>query len=455
MDTEIWVYRRLNILSHIGFISIPFFVIGLFSVFFEKLNKRNKQLGKYILIFLPPGIIAFLWQSSDKFNEMIYKIPVLNRFRWPFKLQFFTSFYMIIIAAIGFASLLYIVECIAGKVFKSNIMKNSERFKADNANKVNKLIKINKRINLNKLKEINSLLSQNGKAVSITAILVITVQISNFVWLYCFNPQVNFGQHLDSVPLVEPLKDILDDGKVVSVGFNIWEPNYINVTGFKYNTLKTMGFNYPTLWGLYGFAGYDPLVSYDIDEACLYMNFEAVFNNYSGKLPLDYFRKWGVKWYIVDNNELNNYAVFKNYNEYSLEIKYKDEFRTVFLDKRARSVVHWSDTGSNNNIKYKINTNSIEIDVDSEYRRKLGINFIYNEYFNVKIDGQKYQLDIGDYGQITVEVPEGRHHIVVTYREPKLIKGCIISLAFAAIIAAGIITVPKFRRKISRLQKNF
>jgi hypothetical protein len=76
-----------------------------------------------------------------------------------------------------------------------------------------------------------------------------------------FVPQRTFGTHLDKVPFDEPLKDVFKDGRIIAIGFNIWEPDKKNLKGFSYHTAATLGFNYPTLWGLYAFAGYDPLVS--------------------------------------------------------------------------------------------------------------------------------------------------------------------------------------------------
>jgi hypothetical protein len=412
-ETDEWAYRRLNNLSHIGFLSIPFFAVGSFTV-------AIKKFRKYIIAFLFSGLIAFLWQSSISFNEIIYNIPILNRFRWPFKLQFFTSFFMVIIAAAGANIIIHIAKKIDRKAGK-----------AANSNSI-------------KMTDCMGYLSKK-KSKSGIACIIILLQMINYVWLYVFNPQVDFGHHLDSVPLEEPLREIIDDGKIVSVGFNIWEPNYKNITGFRYYTSKTLGFNYPTLWGLYAFAGYDPLVSRGNNETCLNMNFDAAYNNYSGKI------QWGVRWYIVDNTAVNGYDVFKNSNAYSLEVKYRDDSRTVFMDKKTRSVVYWSDTGNNNGIDYKIKSNAIEINVNNLTDRELGVNFVYNENYILEIDGQKHTPGRGDYGQIVFNVPEGNSKILLRYTEPGFIKGCVVSWVFIAVI----ITVKIIKHLIKRKRRGY
>jgi hypothetical protein len=106
------------------------------------------------------------------------------------------------------------------------------------------------------------------------------------------------------VPLDEPLKNVMNEGRIISVGFDLNEPNVENRTGLYSYNAKSLSLNYATLWGLFHFNGYEPMISKHNNEATLGFPRESVSYEVFNKTPLpyDYFRKWGVRWYVVSRN---------------------------------------------------------------------------------------------------------------------------------------------------------
>jgi len=355
--------------------------------------KYGIRYEDYVQIFIILGIVAFLWSGNIVFNLVIYLIPVLNRFRWPFKMNFYTSFYLIAMSAAGLSRLLRTGS-----------------------------LKI--------------------KTARLIFPLIIFLQTLNFAYLYAYVPKKCFGTQLDRLPAEEPFKDRLTEGRIVSVGFNIWVPSDHNIAGFNYHTLRTLGFNYASLWDLYHFAGYEPLVPKVNAEECNYMNFDAVYNNDDGVLPIEHFRKWGVKWYVVSNDKLDKY---KSYMEAKgLVESFYDEYRTVFKDNGAKPFIAPASSGESSVLSYSIETNSITFETSSPHGDVYELNFLYNPFFKAYIDGNKAKLDVNNYDQMSIYVPEGNHKVKVVYHDPYFTAGCIAALCFS-MIAPLCIILTKFK----------
>ncbi len=91
--------QTLLYLSHISWPALAGVFLGLWQMTF---NHGNRRL---ILAFcFMMAAFSYAW-SANLFLDIFASLPVLNRFRWSFKLQFFTSFFMIAIAALVFSNL--------------------------------------------------------------------------------------------------------------------------------------------------------------------------------------------------------------------------------------------------------------------------------------------------------------------------------------------------------------
>lgn len=364
---KVWTADLVNPskLAYIGYVSLLFSLISLVYLFNRKIIN---PIRFYILLFLVSVSFALLWASSEAFNRLIYFIPILNRFRWPFKMSFFSDFFLVLMSAAG--------------IFLA--FKKSKLSKA---------------------------------ASNIVFIVLVLLQIISLTYPYLMLEPVTFRTHLDKVPLEEPLRDSLSSGRIITVGFN----------DFVGNTLPTVGFNYATLWGLYQFAGYEPLLSAENSRASLGLNYIACFKDES-KLPYDYLRLWGVKWYVASNQ-------VKLKND-SLVPKHKDENRTVHYDAVANPLIYWDDSKTAEGIGYNIKTNSILITASNPRDAYLTINFLFNPDFKGMLDSKPLTINKNSNNQMTIFVPEGTHHIVVKYIDPYFITGCYILILF--IILSGI-----------------
>src|SRR6185369_7937425 len=107
----------------------------------------------------------------------------------------------------------------------------------------------------------------------------------------------------DVPPFTEPLKERFASGRIVSAGPDVvWDGERV-VPG---NSLPILGYNYAMLWGLQHFGGYEALLSGENFNASLRLINNSIFNvapdtalNFSTDVPLEYLRKWGVRWYVV------------------------------------------------------------------------------------------------------------------------------------------------------------
>jgi len=83
----------LPFLSHIGFIP-TFLSAGLLELWRKHRNNR--------VLILASGtcfLLSLLW-AANIIGPLIYQIPILNRFRWPFKLVYFAGFFQCVLAAV-------------------------------------------------------------------------------------------------------------------------------------------------------------------------------------------------------------------------------------------------------------------------------------------------------------------------------------------------------------------
>jgi hypothetical protein len=363
-----------GLLSHIGYPAVVFMVIAWF---------RYRQNRAFVLFLTVVALFALLWSSNTFVTGLIYHVPVFNKFRWPFRLAYFTSFFLIMVATFGCNHLLSAIG-----------RHNSVRWKA-----------------------------------AVCSAAVILIQVVNILVLYNISPQPMFSRHFDRIPFSEPLKELLSNGRIVTVGVVPPEEGGKVIHGY---SLPHLGFNYATLWGLHHFAGYEVLVAEENFRTALKIEYNSVCNVMPGSTvnipeiaPLDYFRSWGVRWYIVDSS-----LPFVETEQ--LKLVYSDKFRNVLQDSAARPLVAWPDAYGA--VQFQFKTNSIEVQSDRETAGTLQVNVLYNPYFSVSIDGRPVLLTRTDDGQMEVAVPGGSHAIEIRYHDRDFNKGILISLATLTVL---------------------
>jgi hypothetical protein len=392
------IFQNLNYVSHIGYLPIIFILFAIYFFFKKNLTPKNRA---YLLTFIILGIISLLW-TVGLLNRIIYIIPFLNRMRWPFKLNIFTNFYLILIASFGFSA-----------IAKKN------------------------QVSSNKIKWI--------------LYIVIIIHFLNFMFLYTFTPQrsMNWRKHKEQPPLEEPFRKSLQNGRIISLGWDNQNP-------FSH---KYLGFNYATYWHLFHFSGNDGMINethknYEIGTARYYAQYAR-----KDIFPIEYFRFWGIKWYILANNEADSISV-KNATHFSnvmdslnIELKFHENDRKIYYDQKANPMLYWATDKSTEDIEYKIHTNSIEITTTKYYSSDvLMINFLYDSWFTAKIDGKKAELMHKD-GQMAIKVPPGKHKIEVRYRDPYFKWGLYIMSVFLLLVLSGYL-IYHYRKKARGIADN-
>lgn len=388
-ENTAWPFRNMVNLAHVGYLPI----LLVLAAIIENLRKRIKAHtinSVRLAVFAWPAVLAYLWSTNWAFNLLIYQIPILNRFRWPFKIIVYFDFYLIILAALV-------------------------------------------------LSQILARLPWREAAKKAGFGLIIGLQIFNFLFLYTGMPYKDFGEHHgDALPLTEPLREELAEGRIVSAGFEIWQDTPQNNRA--YLTAPTLGFNYATLWGLDYFAGCEPLLSSANATATLGLNFTAIIGP-DKHIPVDHMRKAAVKWYIVPKEKESMYA--QTLGSYGMTARYRDEYRTVFFDEKAWPMVFSVNGEAITSLNYRKTANTIETTFENEQATEIVFNFVYNPYFVCYIDGKKTDLTQLNDLHFSVLVPAGNHHLILKYRDLDFIRGTLISGVFIIIC----LIIYFFRRK--------
>ena len=374
-----YTWTNQNYISHIGYVTIVFLLIGVLYV-------RNKRYN-LILVYFILGLLTLLFANNSIITKLFYLVPIYNKFRWPFKAAFFTSYSLIIVATFGFD---YMYE------------------------KLQALKLMTKRLSF------------------LVFACIIAMHIFNIIILYAYSSQKMFGVHLDNVPFDEPLRNILRSGRIVTLG-----PNYANYKvfpGLYGYTSPYLGFSYATFWELYHFGGYDPLLLERNAKTCLNTNYKSNLNidanmSFEDQMKLVYYlRTWGVKWYIVDKQL--SYHFFSN-----LLLRYSDNNRNVYYDSLARSFISWqNDSAYNDKVNFKFCTNYIEINSFNSSDDSLNVNVLFNEYFKAHIDGNAACLNETRDSQLELFVPKGSHSIIIEYSDPYFTYGVIGTGAFIVLV---------------------
>ena len=358
-------------LSHIGYITL--FLI-LFCIYYSLTNNnfRRHVSAKATIVVL--FIFSLIWSFGWLAGLLCY-IPILNRFRFPFKLLAFADFYLIFVASFG----MYILS----KVIKKQLLQNIIRS------------------------------------------ILILICIVNFILLYT-NVYVSFNNrdHQDKIPLDEPFNKNLKNGRIFSLGISEDDPF----------SVKTLGFNYATLLDLNHFAGYDPLMPKKNFETCLDIKYRNSYKK--NKLPIDYLRNWGVNWYNLNKDPEPN-SLYYHYRDIleadSSIVFFADEpERTIFHDRSSNPLFYWRQTQTSKDIKVKMKTNSIQIHTNNSQDDHLIINYLFNDFFQVKLNNVKI-LPIKEtkIGQMDVFVPKGNNKIEIKYKNPYYKFGVIIVFVFS------------------------
>lgn len=379
-------------LGHAGYLTLLLVAIGtgyaLASLFRTK-RIHSSQLGLMFSVLL---LISACWTSSLTFNYLIYQLPILNRFRWPFKVMIFFDFYLVFLAAVVFRNILQ-QPCLE-QALRTKIPQPKYR----------------------------------AWISSVVVLAVLISQLINYAVIYAIKPFQHFGyMQNDLIPLNEPLSDILSNGRILSLGFD--EYFFSLPEGQGVTVLPTLGFNAATLTGLDYFAGYDLMVPDQTAISTLHLNHSAILER-SQEIPVDYLRACGVNWYLVPSVKADHYHTILR--PYGIEPIFQDSLRTLFLDHYAQPIISKSDGSAITD--HQLTANSISLVSRSLREETIRIIYQFDPYLHATVDGKSYEMERIEPVGFSITLPPGEHHIRVAYINPWFRLGLGIALAFLMIV---------------------
>jgi hypothetical protein len=342
-------------------------------------------MRREIILLLLLALFSFLWAADIGVTRLFYHLPLFNKLRYPFKLAFFTSFFLIMAASIGF-----------------------DRFIATTG-------------------------ATEQRRLQLAAVLL-ALHLANFAVLYGLFPQRLFSAPADRVPFDEPLKAALSQGRIVTGWL---DPVFSGTKSLPGLTVPTLGYNYATLWGLHFFGGYDPLMPERNFNATMGRINRGDFNVEKGKsldivtdVPLEIFRRWGVKWYVFEKSiPLVNTGGLVN-------TSFGDETRNVLNDPAALPLVYWSADPKKAGITYRFSANSVGIEADSNHGGELIVNLLYHPFFRAFTSSSNLVVGETAQGQIVLTVPPGHQVITLRYVDRDFVTFGPVSLVVAVCLVA-------------------
>lgn len=377
-------WNELHFISHIGYLTLLSVLVALWAT-------RRFTYRRQILILAGFALFSLMWSSDTVVTRLVYHLPVFNKFKHPFKLALFTSFYLIVIASFGF-------DLICRKA---------------------------------------SSLKLNGRsAARIVVPLLLVLHVLNFLCIHTFSRQYRFSDLLDAVPFDEPLKEPLSHGRIVSV---LQKDINDNPLGRAVGpTVPLLGYDYATLWGLYHLGGHDSLVPEENFKAAFQLSYDSMIKVPNGstmdellKASIGYFRLWGVRWYVVDKAvPATDFGGLKLFHE--------DASRKIYYDSAALPFAFWSDFPEGAEINCELRTNSIVLHTQRQTDGMALVNVLWNPFFSAEVDGNRVTIAETNGKQLLIAVPGGNHVVVVKFSNPYFTAGLGISLiTLAAILGYG------------------
>lgn len=264
---------------------------------------------------------------------------------------------------------------------------------------------------------------------------LVALQAANLLALAATTPAQCLIVDVDRPPLSEPLRAEISEGRIASLGTGRPAPS---------RYAPTLGFNYATLWGLYHFAGYDPLVPIGHFVEAYGANEDALLNEaaFEKDFP-ERMRRWGVRWLVVQAGVRERYAAALK--ALGARPRFYDAERVVYETSGALPLAYWQDGRPGRPPEAAFAVNEAWVDVDDARGGRLVVSVLRQAGFSAAVDGRPAPLFVTDDRQFAVDVPPGRHRVALAYEEPAFLLG--LALAAAGALAFGLWAARARRRE--------
>ncbi len=373
--------------AYFSHVSYAVITLALIAAVVLLRRRIDARLRTPAILFLSCAALAGAW-SGGLLSIVLYFVPLSNRVRWPFKLQLFTAFFIAAAAGVG-------------------------------------------------LEHVVRRATARRRRMTLAAATAATA--ANFIFLYAASPIRAFRPSAGALPVVDARPQDFPGGRVLSVGYE-WKD--LDAPG-------SLGFMYPTLAGVQGFGGYDPLVTKLNSEVALGLNHmsspacEAI----PSKLP--HLRLWAVSYYVAPAGAADCHRIL---GELGMRVVERSSLRRVYVDAKSLPVVSWED-GSATGIACRTGVNDVTCIVmnsappDSPPAR-LRMRYAAHDGFSALVDRQPASLAKSNDNQLVLAVPPGTHSVVLAYGDPLTAAG--FGMAAATL---GLLTLPGIVRRTTRCEK--
>lgn len=346
----------------------PFIFVSLLFLADGEIRKHAAARGLYRFIFI--ALIALL--LTTPLIALFHKIPTMNLFRMQFKYYIYFLFFLIISAAILSESLIQL---------------------------------------------------RSGYARAISYMLLFASIALNCLILFTSkNVTLDYTR---AGPLPE-IYGAMAPWKTQERIFTFWLADVPLKDLHNYMT-----HNFPTLYGFYGFLGYDPLISRMNLEYTLSIN----HYHYPGVLSqglLDYLSRWGVRYFITRDNLVKREEIAR-YGQ--LQARYSDGEVLVYENQRALPIVYLMKTPPER-VPYEFGVNEIRIHPEASQSGKIAVNVVPLEGYSYFVDGRDAGKVVAGHAPIVLEIPAGAREVVLAYRNDSVTLGAALFICYLGVSGA-------------------
>jgi hypothetical protein len=351
--------------------------------------KRTRHELWLAPVLVSAGVVL-LW-SFGAFDRLVYQIPVLNRFRYDFKIMLFANAFLVAAASLGIVHLARRIAYRLGSVDMKRIVVYSAVFNV----------------------------------------------AFSFI-IYAGLPSRNFLVHEEPVPLTEPLQDKLVDGRIASFA----NPQSLR-NGYMQHTLA---FNFATMWDLYNVAGYQTLAPGFVRfSPFLNQNGFVSLSGGDADREVDYALKFqGARWYVVNRADVGLFGRFLN--DSGAKEYYSDENRVILEVPNAIPMVSAAADGVNSValdkrmlgidrvVPLKADFFSDGITVVTEFAQPVDVLFGVSPspYYSGAVDGKAVPFAAGKTPIPVLSVPAGKHVVSLKFHDKWFVRG--IFAAFGGLL---------------------
>ncbi len=349
------------------------------------LRRRTNGESRWPLVACGLTAAVMLAWVVGWLSPAIYQIPIFNRFRWPVRVLFLFEFFALLVAAFG----------------------------------------------LDRLR-------RGSRAGRWWPGVLIAAQVLNLWLANRLHDYRGFVAHSDPVPLQEPWRERLAGARIVSLG------HY--ALGGRLDTVRSVGFNYPSLWELFHMGGYDTLTTRASYDATRMFSHMSSFAHHPETLDVGFLRGWAVRWYVASPGAVNAYA--ERLGRDGVRLVECESDRCLFEDPAAPPLAAWGDSGQGEGLRLRVEGAEMLVSTERPSPGEVVLAFLDHPFLRATVDGVGVPIRRLPAGQMVIAVPAGNHVLRLRYQDPLFRLGCYGALAGLALAALALAFEVRGRRKL-------